>query len=199
MRTTLEPRYTVALDVDGVIRDFITGLEREYDRAFPGKWRKPVDKWGLHEFFEIGKGIYEFAWHSDYTYDIFAFSPIYPEAKIFCDYIHDNHTLVIATNQPSYMSTDATVDWLNGNEIRYHDLFMGEHKFLIDFDFLIDDKLSTIIDYRKAGIGRPIIYDQPWNKVDDDSDFDRAYSYNNIIRLLQGDENWSKKNEIRSI
>lgn len=153
----------IAIDIDGVLRDFVGQVNTVFDIQHPNGWRKPVTKYGLPEFYSIGKEIYDMAFNK-YPVEVYVLAPAYPGAKkMLEDLKNDGHTIVIATSQPNKQVLRHTLAWLHLNEIPY-DEFYGvlrlASKANVKATILLDDYIKHLEEFP----GYAIAYAQPWNE-----------------------------------
>lgn len=170
----------LAIDADGVLRDFVGKLEQVYDRevlrtGFKGfpytvEWRQPVTKYGIHEFFSIGNNIYDFAFR-EHAKEIFLEAKPYPGAMEFMDKLFRDHTIIIATAQSNTSLIMYTTEWLDLHSIPYHEFYATLNGVKnVQADLLLDDCTKNLIDFDENEIefGKPISYpicmDRPWNQ-----------------------------------
>ncbi|MFQ5772697.1 MAG: hypothetical protein ACE5HX_19335, partial [bacterium] len=128
----------LGIDVDGVLRNFVTSLINNYKADFPGHVIRPITDWGLEKFFPLGEAIY------DYMYrirpeEIFRYASLYKGAKtMMVDLQGDGHKLWVLTNQPRG-TEKYTLDWLQEFGIPYDQICFVDQKHLIDCDIYLDD------------------------------------------------------------
>ena len=172
----------ILVDIDGVIRDLHIKVNEVYDREHPGKWRTPITKWGMHEFYEIGNDIYNFAFNI-HAVECFGKAPPYSGAVEFVDKLYElGHTVVICTSQNKH-TTQPTINWLYECDIKFHELYVTgqNHKKngkQITGDVMIDDGLHNL----KKFDGLKICFEQPWNEGFTDGF--RTNDYNVILQCI---------------
>jgi len=153
----------VGIDIDGVIRDFISSLEEVYDKyylSFVEGWRKPVTKWELNEFFSIGKHIYDFAFDT-YAHEIFyKYAKPYENAIEFLNKLHEKHSILLATSQ-NKKTLNATLKWLDFYDVPYDEFYCTFNGVKnINTPILLDDNIGNLLDFKNISI----CMDRPWNK-----------------------------------
>ncbi len=167
----------IAIDVDGILRDFVGKLEQVFDREYDCNGRRePITKYGIHEFFSVdndyGKfDIYDFAFKEN-AREIFLRAKPYPGAMRFMDKLFKDHTVIIATAQSNTNLIMYTTEWLDLHSIPYHEFYatLNGNKS-IDADMLLDDYTKNLVDFEHGTIfefdrpvRQPICMDRPWNQ-----------------------------------
>jgi 5'(3')-deoxyribonucleotidase len=152
----------IAIDIDGVLRDFVNQVNTVFDHFYPDGWRKPVTKYELPEFYSIGKEIYDMAFIK-HAKSVYVLAPVYRGARrMLHDLQTDGHTIVIATSQPNREVLRHTLAWLNLNEMPYDEFYCAlglRSKANIKADILLDDYIKHLEEFP----GISICYAQPWN------------------------------------
>lgn len=169
----------VALDMDGVIADLITGLFQAHNSRAPAPVRflhhdqhlhyDFTDAWGA----EVAKILYEFMGEPGF----FAALPIYPGAVEMVDKLLEHHHVEVCTTAPwrfhgSMKAIDAHVcadkiGWLVRNfPALCADVTLTNKKHLLRVDVLIDDSQSNVEMWAdKHPDGLAVLVARPWNKV----------------------------------
>jgi 5'(3')-deoxyribonucleotidase len=152
----------LAIDIDGVLRDFVSQVNTVFDHYHPDGWRKPVIRYDLPEFYSIGRGIYDLVFKED-PQSVYVLAPVYRGAKkMLEDLKEDGHTIIIATSQPNKEVLKHTLAWLNLNEIPYDEFYCAlnlSSKANIKADVLLDDYIKHLKEFP----GISVCYAQPWN------------------------------------
>jgi len=154
----------ILVDVDGVIRNLHGKIDEIYDRECPGKWRKPITNWGMHDFYEIGRDIYKLTFVK-FANECFGEADVYPGAIDFVDELMKlGHTIVICTSQTKH-TTMFTTQWLYNQGFNFHELYVTgqDHKKngkQMVGDVMIDDGLHNLEKFD----GLKICFEQPWNE-----------------------------------
>ena len=173
-------KFTVALDIDGVIRNFENALKNRIyqthqevvinyfgynikDYWLPSKyydWDKMIPFWDKNQ-------------SKDYTYKdkdnakaIFLESKSYPDAiyaanKLFTELDNHGGHLAIVTDQNRY-SLPFTIQWLEKYGIKFHSLHITDDKLMVKWDTIIDDNPYVLKSACEAGI-HPIRVERYWN------------------------------------
>ena len=157
----------IALDVDGVLRDFVSSLQHQYTEdyiGFDNHWMKPVSKWDLAEFFSIGASIYQYI-YEERTREIFYRARPYQGAVDFVKTLrYLGHKVIICTSQ-NKDSFYYTFEWLEKCDILYDGIFCKIDSFLpksmLDVDLLLDDYPNNCDNRNKDNF---ILMDRPWNQ-----------------------------------
>ncbi len=171
----------IKLDIDGVIRDFVSSFHRTYLKVYPQHKDliKPITGWGLEKCYPIGDKIYQFM-YEDYPREIFFGADIYKGALEFVKELNKIGNVHIVTSQP--IGTELyTLQWLKNHDIKYDALSFIHNKTLIRGTFLIDDALHNLVAEAKAGISIPIAINRPWNVDWDGWKFD---TYEQILKFI---------------
>ena len=152
----------IAVDIDGVLRDFVGQVNTVFDSVYPNGWRRPVTEYGIDKFYSIGKDIYDMAF-IEQAKSVYVLAPVYPGAKkMLEDLKEDGHTIVIATSQPNKEVLKYTIDWLHLNELPYDEFYcslnMGS-KNNIRADVLLDDYIKHLVEFKRYSV----CFTQPWN------------------------------------
>ena len=179
-------RLIIGIDVDGVLRDFSNSLRRVYHEVYPGHWYNASTAWELHEVFEIGQGIYDFCWRSEYTADIFGKAEHYEGALEMMDELSEVANVTIVTSQPSVGARRATIEWLDRCEL----LGVSGGVFLegtlkrwhLPLDCLLDDNEKNLEAAHRYGI-RAVCMDRPWNQ---NWTGYRVKTYDSFIEFVSG-------------
>jgi hypothetical protein len=153
----------VKIDVDGVLRNFVESLIREYKIEFPDKWYKQVETWDLHPYFEINTDIYDFAFNKK-AFNIFYLGVGYIDNIIFLrDFIKNKNRLEIKIVTNNYdRCFYYTECWLWNWGIKNIEVISTKHKPEVLGDVLIDDDPVNLRASENAG-ELPIAISQPWN------------------------------------
>ncbi|MBW1783069.1 MAG: hypothetical protein JRL30_20290 [Deltaproteobacteria bacterium] len=160
----------INLDLDGVMRDFLGALKKQYKKVYPDHKIKPVNRWGLHEFFPIGEDIYDFIW-LEYVKECLFEADIYDGALIMMDQLRDRgHEITILTAQPTLQAKNWTFQWMldrgvlhRANNVVIIDPNSDMDKGYIKGDLILEDAPHHLNDCMNAGI-TTVCYDQPWNQ-----------------------------------
>ena len=186
----------IAVDVDGVLRDFITQLQIQYKIDHPDYEPVPVTAWGLDQFFPIGRKIWNYAFY-ERGKEIFENAPAYFGAL---EFIHNlkklNHTVIICTTQPIY-NEEYTAAWLRKNGFEYDGIFFTKYKGLLKADILLDDAVHNLCEFAEEG-GDAVCMDRPWNQ---EWDGPRVKTYDEFLRMIDvkasGDATEGQRGEVR--
>ena len=166
---------TVAVDVDGVLRDFTGSLAKVYKEYYPEHEVQPVTEWGIERFFPIGRDIYRFAFE-EHVERIFYDADIFPKALEFMTELCKKHKVVICTSQPKGKEW-ITLKWLEKHKIPYHAIVFTNDKSIVHADVLLDDATHNLDAFK----GLSVAYSQPWNRRWDGF---RVHSYHDLLQFL---------------
>ena len=171
----------IGVDVDGVPRDFVGSLQRQYAVDFPDHVMSPVTQWDLHHFFPIGKAIYPYAFDTR-AKEIFEGADPYPGAYAAMIALKERgHEIVYVTTQPRGKEVH-TINWLLKHNFPYDGLVITGIKDIANCDVYIDDGPHNVKVLQATG-KEVVIYDQPWNRL---SLGDRVYSLQQFLDIVDG-------------
>lgn len=155
---------TIGIDVDGVLRDMVTGLQRQYTRDYPDHVMLPVTEWGLEKFFPIGDGIWDYLF-KERAYEIFEQGS--PEISggfsMMARLRSMGHSLIIVTKQPSG-NEKFTLAWLEKHSAPFDGFCVVPHKGLLRLDVMLDDYEKNLKQVAAVGTVA-VCFDQPWNQA----------------------------------
>lgn len=181
----------VGLDIDGVIRDFASQVEKVYKIHYPDHEVKEVKSWGLHNYYPIGKEIYNFVFH-EHGDEVFREAPVYKGAIEFAKKLSEEHEIVCVTSQPNFKIINNSMYWLEKNgftDYITHYVFKGDgdtfSKGHVRIDALIDDyivNLQAAEDHGVFGIGK-------WQTWNDGRWYPLFKEYDEILDFLRKLEN----------
>lgn len=181
----------ILLDVDGVIGDFVGMICPMLNRRFATHYTA-VDftHWDLRETLAPAesKWLNEALQQEGHAETM----GTYPGAKDFVAQLKEIGT-VLALTAPYQSSKTWPYErqqWL----LRNFGLPMlsvpGEYKYLVDGDFLIEDKLVTVQQWQDANIrGQAFLLDRPWNTTcpdeEDEAAYFRKHSYETLVSHIR--------------
>jgi len=158
-----EKQITLAIDIDGICRDFHNALVRTYVEVYPDKWYKqPFYKWALQDNFEIGDKINDFAFNNKENVKkiFFVYANIYDDVTEAIELARANNFKLIALTSQNDITEEATKQWIEyyqkANLIFFDEVIYVPHgKRKIDYypnaDYYIDDCPEYIVDAMLAG------------------------------------------------
>lgn len=169
VRSLLKKRkYTIAVDVDGVLANQIDGvlpiiknefnIKLDYDDVTD--WKLPIKNTSIDKIIVAEQN------QRSYILQM----PVHPGASGAISELSKNHYIAIATaRQPR---TDYwTQEWLGLQKISfdsYYNLKEGSKQNANEnFDILVDDYIGNIEAYLQKGEGKAILFSQPWNQKRD--------------------------------
>lgn len=168
-----------AIDIDGVLRDFVGSLLVQYAKDFPYHEVDHINEWDLHKFFPIGKSIYDYAFNVK-AKEIFENAPMFPGAREFIDDLRvRGHHVCLLTQQPRGKEIH-TLNWLYESGIPYDSIAFSAEKGLFDFELILDDAEHNLRAVRAAG-KRAICFDRPYNQ---NWDGERVKTYQEFLELV---------------
>jgi 5'(3')-deoxyribonucleotidase len=152
----------VLVDLDGVIRNFVKGVEDVYAREYPDHAPQKVASRELHKYFPIGEGINEFI--GKFGKEILLNSPPYPGSIETLIKWEEKFEIVIATAQPPEFRYP-TFSWIGNHAIPTNEVKIIYEKQTVDGIALLDDFPENLELF--AGTNRlAVCMDQPWNQHD---------------------------------
>lgn len=173
----MQERYSIAVDMDGVIADILTPWV-DVLRKKEGETLSVHDitDWDIGRFCRCGEKALDYL-----NYDLFRRLPVIPGAKEVLKRLQEYYDIYIVTSatQKSEIIT-AKYEWLDEHfpfiEPDYR-MFVGK-KDPIYTDYLIDDGIHNLEVFK--GIG--ILFDQPYNRFE--NRFIRARNWKEIERYF---------------
>lgn len=138
----------IAIDIDGVCRDFVSSITKTYKQYWPHHEVKPIDHWYFHDCFPIGEGVndlYEFLCPQQVFYDN---APIFPGVKEGLDKLFKKHHIVALTHQ-SKTGEGWTREWIRREGLEFDEIEVvnsGLAKAQQRADVIIDD-CPSILEY----------------------------------------------------
>ncbi len=151
----------VAIDIDGVLRDFTGVVAKVYAREYPDHKVEEITEWGIHKFFPIGEKIYDFVF-KEHVEEIFTTANAYRGAAAFMRALKARkHDVWLVTAQPTAKEI-YTFRWLQSNEIVYDNIAFTNNKPVVDCDIFLDDGTHNLTAIRDAG-KFAVAFDRPWN------------------------------------
>ena len=175
-------KQRIGIDVDGVIRDFSTGLYKVIKEHYPDyikpgsenvysveEIRKEMTNWDLENSFNASKEEIQRIYREEYAETILANGAPFKENV---DYLReqirkDEHTFIAVTSQHPICSHH-TLTWLGKQELGFSSVVFknGRKKWQVEVDYLVDDSPNN---YNAWLQGRQmedgfILMDRPWNQ-----------------------------------
>lgn len=179
----MQKKLKVALDVDGVLRDFVNSLRDVYLSVYPNAKVGEVNHWELHRYYDCGIAIYDFAFHSPCTQLIFENAQPYINAKVMYDIL----SLSPATEVRIYTTQTPenyiyTLNWLIKHKFTRTSVVFEKNKVSDKWwDLIIEDKLDTIkeaTDDKRMSI--KVV--RPWN-IEENTDCQYSKSTNDLLQI----------------
>lgn len=157
----------IAIDIDGVVRDWVGKVQEVYKRVYPDHWTKEVTEWSMSPFFEIGKGINAFIWDGKYTREIYETADAYDGAvEDVGRLIKAGHEVFFLTSQPNQEAERCTDLWcsLMFPGIKVVHASSPENKGMTEAEIYLDDSMVVLNALEKT---RPasskVCIARPWN------------------------------------
>jgi 5'(3')-deoxyribonucleotidase len=158
--------YTVAVDVDGCVRDWEAGLRRVWSEL-GGTASAVCDSWALREHFRHpALDVYEVAFRT-HPRAVQRLAPAFPGALPALRRLEERGVaVVLVTAQPNFTCRMATTEWLLRHAVPFTGLryVAGEgDKTVVPAQLYLDDGPHNL--ERFAAAGRPfIVMDRPYNR-----------------------------------
>ena len=171
----------IGIDIDGVIRDFVTKLTEVYFRENPGHKQIRNDAYDLAYWFPIGKEIYKFGYET-HAEEIYTEASSYPGAKEFLKKLNKDYKLIFVTHQPNKSLESLTIKWINKNELPYQDIIFIKDKSIFKGGYLLDDCTQNLQRISEVGNSKPICFNQTWNQ---DWNGQRVNSYDKFLEIIK--------------
>lgn len=153
----------INIDVDGVLRDFMTASIDVYKKYFDPDCNVVHDDITQYDYRNklplIGKN-YHNNFYNKYPKEIYVDAKPYDDILEQLEVLYKHHTINIVTKQPVGLEK-YTLEWLEKYNVKYHNIMFTQNKNLIRGDVLIDDYIDNL---EKFTIGTPVCMDQPWNQ-----------------------------------
>lgn len=172
---------TIAIDVDSVLFPInelvvLPLLEARLGRAVS---KQEITTWSYGEI-EGGKDIAYEAFRRSTLYDPYDLS-VTPGATEALAELRSTYDRVIAVSSP--FAGHATSKWryLQRCGFDHEDIVLCGDKSLVDFSVLVDDKPETCAE---LGTICSVVFDQPWNRLPELAEHERAYSWEDVPRKV---------------
>lgn len=175
----------VAIDLDGVLRDFDSEIRHQLMLFDILKSPSQIDEsqWDLNKRYKVGINVKNFV-YKKYPH-VFVTALPYPSAFDFIIKLKQNHKVGVITSQPTDISWQFSVEWLVRNKFLYYIDFLirvkdSSEKQDNDFDILLDDKAKTVeecISKNKSAF----LLDRDWNKQ---FDLPRVKNYDEFLNIV---------------
>lgn len=187
-------KLRIGLDVDGVLRNFVGALRREYAKDYPKHRVKKIDKWDFSDSFPIGKDIWTYAFETRIR-EIFTGADQYSYASGLTKWLKSQgHEIWIITTQKKG-TEHFTLEWLKKNDIRYDHIVFTCDKHRIDCHVLLDDNVVNLEDFKTSLTGTPICMSRPWNN---DWTGQRVVNLKDFQSLISVIKTWSDLERVTS-
>lgn len=176
----------IAVDVDGVLRNFVMSLITEYKKKFPEHRVMPYSEWdwelinNFPDYQGTRTDLYEW-WSMDNACSIMTLAPPLLKIKKGFDLLLDSkHTPIIISTQ-RHGTEKYTLEWLGKNEINAREVYFARDKLSVgNADAIIEDKMANLQAFREAG-KIAVAVSHPWNK---EWDGEKAESFYDAAELL---------------
>ena len=189
---TSKRRPTIAIDVDGVLRNNLGILVKLYNDTYRNVYHKNLDmtvddvkKFKVEESFPLIEEIVhvkpsDFFFHL-HAKDVFLDAPAYDNIKECINRLKEVADVVIVTYQKDYINKKFTLEWLEKNGIEPNGICFVRDKTLIHADALIDDN-----DWNFLGThcSTSVLVTQPYNK---DVNLDELITKTNSKQIVRVD------------
>lgn len=168
----------IAIDIDGVLRNFADSLVRIYKQDYPDHEVKPITTWNFADSFPIGEEIYQYYVRNGER--IFSEALPYDGAYEFIQSLKSlGHSVVYLTAQPFGLNA-VTTRWIEKHLPEVDGIILSKKKHLFSFDILLDDAPHNIRDCIKNG-KTAVFFTQKWNEGIEHT---RVNSYKEFLELI---------------
>lgn len=159
----------INIDVDSSLRNTPQAICDVYKQYFDSNsLLTPNDilSYNLKETFPLIDSVPHF--FNTYATELFFKAKPYPGASKLVQQLYKNHFVYLVTDQPEGKEK-LTELWARANGIPYYEIHCTAHKELLESDVIIDDKPSTIINYKKVfPNATTILIKQRYNSLEGD-------------------------------
>ncbi|MBN1175034.1 hypothetical protein JXA48_00150 [Candidatus Woesearchaeota archaeon] len=159
----------INVDVDSSLRDTPQAICDVYKQYFDSNSLLTPDditSYDLKETFPLIHSVSNF--FNTYAIDLFLKAKPYPGASKLLQQLYQNHFVYLVTDQPEGKEK-LTELWARANGIPYYEIHCTPHKELLEADVIIDDKPSTINNYKKVfPNATTILIKQRYNSLEGD-------------------------------
>ena len=185
---TRNDKIVVGVDVDGVLRDFRSSVDRQYLHMHPGaQINREHRGYSLAERYPDATASYigDFVFRK-FAPEIFLGADIIPGAKeFFTKLTRDKRFCVGIVTSQSSITGPLTLIWLGKNGFNPAFIYIvpfraSKAHFDDRVDILIDDKIENLVDFEAAG-RRAICFTQEWNE---DWQGERYDDFNELLQSL---------------
>ena len=185
-------RYTVCVDIDGVLRDFSNKLQEVFLREHPEyvkKDIKPITSWNFADIYPKSEEYMHQFTFEDHAKEIYTEAPSIKNAlydfkalKRWCK--SQNHRLILLTSQPRTKLQLYTLQWLMKNGFKNKEIcVVREDKTIINGDILLDDGVHNLTDWKEAG-RTAICMDRAWNREWSGSRVSTIAEFTDLIKQI---------------
>lgn len=193
-------KIVIAIDIDGVLRNFVKALNVAWNNAHPdNKVIEPVHKdFKLDKIYPCGKAIYDFVWFTHAKECLYNAEPFEGAIKFIMNLKRDDRELVLMTSQPTPFAKLYTMNWITSMKLHYYvdDIVIlsgGDdnlHKGSIPgCAILVDDYIKNLEQAESSRI-IPICFAQDWNESWNGF---RVDNYTELIDMIERCENVIRK------
>lgn len=185
----------IAVDIDGVLRDFVGQVNKVYEEDFPGDTTPlPVTAWDMHQFYPLGQRDPKAFWNWVFKrrgFSIFKYASPYTGSREMLDELRkQGHHICLLTTQPPG-NESLTCDWLKIEGVTYDSLIFSREKGMFEYDILLDDGVHNL---EKVTKGLPVCFDQPWNQEWKGVRVKSYQGFLDVVEQLQaGKQGWQTK------
>jgi len=154
-------KIRVLLDLDGVIRDFVTGVKNAYQKEYPDHRIKEITSRKLDTFFPIGERIYEFI-DREHLEEILIHAPAYSGAIEAMYKWENDFQSVLVTAQPRDWRYPTYI-WIGKHRVPVNEVIITFKKYQVPGIALLDDFTENLEAFRRTD-RLAVCMDQPWNR-----------------------------------
>ena len=157
----------ICVDIDGVIADFGSVFRSIVERELGLKIPYNADRYGYEKLYPNKSKEITDLFNKEVSNGLFKSLPPIKLSIQCINCLYLTNYIILATTRPTTSSKD-TIEWLRRHGINYDFLFVNKEKIKIlkmfpNIDYIIDDKPSTLKEFKKAKI-KTIAFDYGYNK-----------------------------------
>ena len=178
-------RPTIAIDVDGVLRDNLGLMVDMYNKEFGQELKtSDIKEFKTEKSFPLiqgATGMTSSQWFFNlHAKELFLDAPSYPNVAEDIKRLQEVADIVIITYQKDYTNKNLTLQWLEKNGIEPNGICFLRDKTIVHCDALVDDNDWNFIG---THVGTSVLVDAPYNQHIDTSDFLKKTNSGKMVRV----------------
>jgi 5'(3')-deoxyribonucleotidase len=167
----------IALDIDGVIRDFAHQMVKVFNKHYPQMASLVSEpdtwtNWKIAEQFPIGNQIFELM--EQEAEEVFFDAPLIAGALDGIKSIKKAGYKIIIISAQHGDTAKWSMEFIDKIKIKPSEIYFEEdkHKMINYFDYIVEDNPRNIVNIYEAG-GKPIVFDHMYNRTQIPLDIER--------------------------